>query len=251
MINYIDVNPHASQTLVFIHGNSHSLKTFKGQIISSLFKDYRMLFIDLPGHGDSERLPKYSLTIIADILVSFLKKLELQNIILIGHSLGGHVAINMLESLTPKAIFLYGTPPLNNPFVSESFLANANAVALHKNIPDDEEIYTLMTEMKYDDFSMLDHFNDFRKTDTKFRTEILEDVINSQHLNEIKIIDTFVGQVSILLARQDSLINNSYIENLLSFKKIDTVVIEAGHSPHVEAPLEFNTILLKFIQKVF
>ena len=51
--------------------------------------------------------------------------------------------------------------------------------------------------------------------------------------------------------RDSRVYNNSYIENLLSFKKIDTVAIEAGHSPHVEAPLEFNTILLKFIQKVF
>lgn len=250
-LNYVDVNPHASQILFFIHGNSHSLKTFKNQMDAEIFKDYRMIFVDLPGHGDSDKLKKYSLTKMAVALSHFVNDLKIKNIMLIGHSLGGHIAINILDLIKPKALFIFGTPPLDNPFDPKSFLPNSNAGALHKSTPDDQEINTLMKEMNYKDFSILEHISDFKKTDTRFRSEILIDIINGEHLNEIKSLESFVGQVSILLARQDSLINNSYIENILTLRKFEMNEIDAGHSPHVEMPEAFNNILYNFIRKVF
>ncbi|RLA00888.1 MAG: alpha/beta hydrolase, partial [Gammaproteobacteria bacterium] len=40
--------------LLFIHGNSSSKSVFSKQLSSDLAKKYRLIALDLPGHGDSD-----------------------------------------------------------------------------------------------------------------------------------------------------------------------------------------------------
>ena len=81
----IDIN---KDTIVFLHGSglSHIVWSLAEQFFSS--KNYNVLSIDLPGHGNSDGPCLDSIEKIADWLEKVFDKLQLKNLILVGHSQG-------------------------------------------------------------------------------------------------------------------------------------------------------------------
>ena len=81
----IDTN---KDTIVFLHGSglSHIVWSLAEQFFSS--KNYNVLSIDLPGHGNSDGPCLDSIEKIADWMEKLFDKLKLKNLILVGHSQG-------------------------------------------------------------------------------------------------------------------------------------------------------------------
>ena len=81
----IDIN---KDTIVFLHGSglSHIVWSLAEQFFSS--KNYNVLSIDLPGHGNSDGPCLDSVEKIADWMEKVFDKLKLENLILVGHSQG-------------------------------------------------------------------------------------------------------------------------------------------------------------------
>ena len=81
----IDIN---KDTIVFLHGSglSHIVWSLAEQFFSS--KNYNVLSIDLPGHGNSDGPCLDSIEKIADWMEKVFDKLRLKNLILVGHSQG-------------------------------------------------------------------------------------------------------------------------------------------------------------------
>ena len=81
----IDTN---KDTIVFLHGSglSHIVWSLAEQFFSS--KNYNVLSIDLPGHGNSDGPCVDSIEKIADWMEKVFDKLKLKNLILVGHSQG-------------------------------------------------------------------------------------------------------------------------------------------------------------------
>ena len=81
----IDIN---KDTIVFLHGSglSHIVWSLAEQFFSS--KNYNVLSIDLPGHGNSDGPCLNSIEKIADWMEKVFDKLKLKNLILVGHSQG-------------------------------------------------------------------------------------------------------------------------------------------------------------------
>ena len=81
----LDVN---KDTIVFLHGSglSHIVWSLAEQFFSS--KNFNVLSIDLPGHGNSDGPCLDSIEKIADWLEKVFDKLQLKNLILVGHSQG-------------------------------------------------------------------------------------------------------------------------------------------------------------------
>jgi len=82
-------------TLVFVHGSYIDQTYWKSQV--DFFKDdYKVVTFDLPGHGKSGKGRKYwSVEGFAGDVYAVIRRLNLKNVILIGHSLGGD--INLIE----------------------------------------------------------------------------------------------------------------------------------------------------------
>ena len=81
----IDIN---KDTIIFLHGSglSHIVWSLAEQFFSS--KNYNVLSIDLPGHGNSDGPCLDSIEKIADWMEKVFDKLKLKNLILVGHSQG-------------------------------------------------------------------------------------------------------------------------------------------------------------------
>jgi pimeloyl-ACP methyl ester carboxylesterase len=252
-LHFLEKNASQKNAILFIHGNSHSLRSFNGQIESPLLSDFRLIAIDLPGHGESSK-GTYSIRKFSCLINAFIKSLALEHIVIVGHSLGGHIALNILKTgLKPRGLFLFGTPPLKNPFDPSAFLVNAKVETLRKLAPTRQEIVELVEELKYSGDDKAVAVEDFLKTDPIFRQEILADLINGIHEDEVQLIINSSERIFFLLAMHETLINNNYVKHECFSKAahIDFLELDAGHSPHVEKAELFNETLLKFCEKVF
>ncbi len=88
-------NKVAGTPLVFIHGWLGSSKEWIHQLCYFSFKE-RIIVPDLPGFGKSDKpKAKYSIELFTKHLINFLKLLGYNEAILIGHSLGGMIALNI------------------------------------------------------------------------------------------------------------------------------------------------------------
>lgn len=94
-IAYVDVGK-GSACLVFVHGFASYLPVWSKNI-QSLQKYYRCIALDLPGHGLSSREASYPYTIsfYADTIQKCLQSLDLEQVVLVGHSMGGQISIKL------------------------------------------------------------------------------------------------------------------------------------------------------------
>ena len=83
--------------LVFLHGFCDSHELWK-DFIPAFVSSFRVLTPDLPGFGRSEILPTpFSLDDVGDAVASWIESKGLDKPIVIGHSLGGYIALSLLE----------------------------------------------------------------------------------------------------------------------------------------------------------
>ena len=91
------------KTIIFLHGLGSYLLAWKKNIIE-LKKHYRCIAIDLPNYGKSSK-GTYAFTpsFFAEKVNEFIQKKQLKNIILVGHSMGGQVAVHVALQY-PKSV---------------------------------------------------------------------------------------------------------------------------------------------------
>ena len=252
-ISYGDFNSDKKQTLLFVHGNSHAKNSFSHQTHSPLLQNYRLITIDLPGHGDSDKHSEYSLPLYGSVIAEVIAQLKLINVILVGHSLGGHAAVHSLKTTSPDGLFLYGTPLLKKPIDFNIFLDNPQAKALSQEDCKDEEIEDFLTQLRYENEDRKTAKNNFLRTDARVRTAILQSVVAGNYSDECTLFNDFAGKKIVLVSHEENLVNNKYIEQILKDLDLQNIAtsIHGGHVPHVEAAEDFNQILANFAAETF
>ena len=107
-INYVQYGK--GQDIVLLHGWGQNIQMMD-PLGKNLSDNGKITILDLPGFGSSE-IPKFAYTIndYTDILYDFLKSLNINNPILIGHSFGGRIAINYASQYDVKKLVLFGSP---------------------------------------------------------------------------------------------------------------------------------------------
>jgi pimeloyl-ACP methyl ester carboxylesterase len=88
--------PGDGQRIVFVHGLGGSQSTWQ-IVLGELAERYRVAAIDLPGHGQSDKSADadYSAAALAGAVAEALKALNVTPAIVVGHSLGGAVALHI------------------------------------------------------------------------------------------------------------------------------------------------------------
>lgn len=99
-INYEILNQDQEEIIVFLHGWGSNKEIMK-QGFKETLKNFRHLYIDMPGFGKSDN--NYVLTTIdyANIMKIFLEKLNINpnEVLIVGHSFGGKVATTLMPKL--------------------------------------------------------------------------------------------------------------------------------------------------------
>ena len=123
------------ETIVFLHGSglSHIVWSLTEQFFSS--KKFNVLSIDLPGHGNSDGPCIDSIEKIADWLEEVFKKLDLNDLIIIGHSQGCLEALEYsfkYERRLKKIVLIGGSyrMPVNKDLIELAENGDNDAVKL-------------------------------------------------------------------------------------------------------------------------
>ena len=119
------VEGNGSQDIVFIHGAFINLRDWLFAARSLLKLDSRLIYIDRPGFGYSERDEgKWDAERQAVLARSFVKKIHGKNLILVGHSWGAMVAMAWAAKFPEDVKGVVSIAGLNMPFSGVSKLAN-------------------------------------------------------------------------------------------------------------------------------
>ncbi|MFN2394728.1 MAG: alpha/beta fold hydrolase [Bacteroidales bacterium] len=90
-INYEEYGQ--GDTLILLHGFTESLKIWY-DYKDVLSKYYKLVLIDLPGHGKSSIIDEvHSMELMADSVNAVFNELGIEKAVLIGHSMGGYVSL--------------------------------------------------------------------------------------------------------------------------------------------------------------
>jgi pimeloyl-ACP methyl ester carboxylesterase len=82
-----------TKTIIFIHGLGSYLQAWIRNV-EELKSQYRCISIDLPGYGKSSKQPHSGqMTFYAGIINELVKELNINKVILAGHSMGGQISI--------------------------------------------------------------------------------------------------------------------------------------------------------------
>ena len=104
--------------VVLLHGYLESLSIWD-DFVCPLSEKYRIITIDLPGHGETGIIEDIaSMEFMAEIVKAVLDFLEIEKCILIGHSMGGYATLAFLE-LYPERLLgfslFHSKPHPDNP----------------------------------------------------------------------------------------------------------------------------------------
>lgn len=99
-LSYEVVGPQDAPEIVLIHGITENRHAWR-PIIDRLAERYRVLAVDLRGHGESPSGDAYDPASYASDVVETIQAVAFRSPLLVGHSLGGVVA-SAVASLTPS-----------------------------------------------------------------------------------------------------------------------------------------------------
>lgn len=109
----VELNPSGERTVLFLHGLGSYLKFWRAQLDLFAAQGYRVLAVDLPGFGKSDKPATfpYSTEAMAEAVLELAQHFQVKRPILIGHSMGGQVALSFAIQYPQVAEALVLTSP--------------------------------------------------------------------------------------------------------------------------------------------
>jgi len=108
----LEGNSNAEAAVVLIHGWSCN-STYWDRQIQSLAQDYRIVRLDLPGHGKSgSEREAWTIEAYGEDVAVLVRELGLEQTILVGHSMGGYVALEAARRLPNRVVGIIGVDTL-------------------------------------------------------------------------------------------------------------------------------------------
>ncbi|MCP4522079.1 MAG: alpha/beta hydrolase [Cytophagales bacterium] len=252
-LSIFDNQVESDISIVFVHGNSCDKNSFIHQISDEIFQDYRLISMDMPGHGDSIRNAQlYTLDGIRSSISNTINELNLSKVVLVGHSLGGHLLLQSLSKIqNVVGILIFGVPPLTSPpDIGSSFLPHPAIPSFFLPELTDEQVTSLaQSYTSQTDLSQIEE--SIKNTDGAFRSTLIQDVGLGNLLDEVTILQNTTIPVCIALGEKDPLCNLSYIQslpNLPLWKQKIHIIKDGSHSPQMDNVNDFNNLLSQYLK---
>jgi pimeloyl-ACP methyl ester carboxylesterase len=256
-LEVVEEGPRSGSPIVLIHCFTCAIN-YWNKMMPALARQHRVVAIDLLGHGGSEK-PKsgYSVSNQADLIAQALAKLGVSDAEVVGHSLGGAVAVALAQQSPTlvNRVFIVDTPPTHEdgdlglvaklgfaPVIGEAFWRIKPDFAVRKGlevafapgfkVPDEfVEDVDRMTFSAYDDSPAA--FDDYTKEESL----------------DHRMAET--GKPLMVIMGAEEQIINEPAKRLAEYRAtvpgaVTKLIGGAGHSPNVEKPAETAALVLGF-----
>lgn len=248
--------------LVMLHGLGASKEVFARQFDSPLSSIHRMIGIDLPGHGASERsdTPEkdYTIPAVADHVAEILGMLGVQRAVVLGWSLGGHIAIQMMHAYPDLlvGVMLCGVPPIESGTIATLRCFHARWEMLLASKPN-------LTRRDAEKFAALCYGAEttpelaasILASDGRMRSMISRNLVRGNDgPTQRQIVETSPIPVAVLNGADDPVVRVKYIESVTYANLWENrchEIANTGHSAFLNTPNTFNALLHRFATDVW
>jgi len=269
-INISEINLHYVEAgkgppLLFLHGLGGTWKDW-AENLPAFAATYQVVAIDFPGFGDSDKPEvKYSIDWLTDIVEAFIREKKLKQVNVIGHSMGGLVALDLAARPNSPVKKLVVTDTVGIGDKSEFI-----SYAMTKKVMGPETRWESFEKFLQGEFrGMVDSFikDQKPKTARDFFESVPKNPLTGNPFLPMtpnvqmtaSIID-FDIRPKLASIRQPTLIlwgakdpvappqDASFLKKEISQSRL-VLFPDSGHSPMIEHPSLFNQELGKFLQE--
>ena len=239
--------------VVLLHGYLEN-KEMWSAFIPELSKKYRIITIDLLGHGQTDCLGYvHSMEDQADVVHAVLHDLKIRKAIFIGHSMGGYVALAFAE-LYPN--YMKGLVLLNSTSKADSDERKKNRDRAIKAVKQNYETFVRMSIA-----NLFSEDNRERLTDEIENVKLealktpLQGIVAALEGMKIRkdreiILHLATYPILLILGKKDGVL--IYDDNLeqIDGTKAQLITFEDGHMSHIENEKESLNVFLDFLKRV-
>ncbi|MCV6604068.1 MAG: alpha/beta fold hydrolase [Porticoccaceae bacterium] len=249
---FSQVSGDGERSVILVHG-LFGMSDNLGQLAKSLDDDYRVHRLDLRNHGRSGRSDSMTLAEMAADIENYLQREQIENAVIVGHSLGGKVAMQLaLHGCEHLLGFVVADiAPVEYPPHHEAVLAGLNNLkldAIGNRADADRQLAEYVQEAGVRQFLLK---NLYRNEHKQFALRMNLAAINQCYPQIMKAPD---GQPSIRPTLFIKGENSDYItaEHTETIKQLFPnlhfkMIADTGHWLHAEKPEMFNRIVRRFL----
>lgn len=241
-------------TLLFVHG-AYIDQTYWDAQVRHFKDEYKVVTVDLPGHGKSGKGRKYwSFDGFAGDVYAVVKRLDLKNVILIGHSMAGD--INLIEATShPKNIigfigidnFKAAATPLPKQYEKQR---DAIIAALKKDFAGTNENFARTSLVSADTPPAITErvAKDFRNAHPKMGNQLMPEFF-SAYKRERKLLPKLRLKLH-LINVDNTPTDEKPLQKYCSSGYDIRLIKGTSHYPMLENPKEFNKLLRQTIEEI-
>ncbi|MGH8659105.1 MAG: alpha/beta fold hydrolase [Gammaproteobacteria bacterium] len=238
----------AGEPIVLLHGLFGSASNW-GSVAKQLQQDYRVVRADLRNHGDSPHAKSMSYREMADDVFALLDRLALSKTHLIGHSLGGKVAMvcALLCPLRVQQLIVVDSAPVAYGRGFDDIIESLRALPLDE-IPDRKAADRWLAS-RIEDASLRSFLlQNLRFAEGRYRWRIDLEAIaaNRDTMCGFPQLDSYYsGPVVFIRGEKSRYVREEHQPQIKrSFPNATLLTVpEAGHWPHSEQPERFMDLL--------
>ena len=245
------------KVIVFIHGASSSSSIWLPQLNDEgLQREYRLMAVDLPGHGESawsKDMNGYELKALAETIMHLIATLRLKKFVLVALSYGTNIVGEITPPLQGCTGILLESPCIfNNEFSPDKILLPAPlGHIMTAGDPPDNELKEFISHVTHDQDLGERFYHTYRNTDPAFRRELGNTFALGKWTDELANVQNWNVPVCVVFGRDETLIKSDYLNHYPALWNNRVYTIErAGHIANEENPNEFKEVLTSFVSEV-
>ncbi len=249
-ISYSDYG--SGTNIVLLHGFLEN-QSMWDDTITMLSNKHRIITIDLLGHGKTGCIGYvHTMEEMANAVYAVLKHLKIRRYFLIGHSMGGYVALAHAKLYTEN---IKGLCLLNSTYEADDeerkkIRTRANKMAQHNF----ENVVRMSFSNLFSEKSKGLYKVEFNKAlNEALKTPIQGYIAAQEGMKLREDYSVFFGDApflkTIILGKKDGIINYKNISQFTDKQNIKLHLLSEGHMGHIENKADYLSAIMHFVEK--